>query len=492
MRNGKQYVESLKDNRNIYIGGERVKDVITHPAFAGIVGTFAKLYDMSSDPANNMTYTTEDGTVANKMFMIPRSSEDLAARREAMYKWAEATCGFAGRSPDHVACFLAGFVSHSEVFGDRAQQVIDFYKYARDNDQFVTYVIIPPQIDRSKAANEQEEKFLPVGVYEERKDGIVVRGSQMLGTSAAVSNYLFCSCITPLRPGDEDYAISFVVPMGTPGLKLYARPSFAADKPSTFDYPLSTQYDESDALVVFDDVFIPWEHVFAYKDIEATRAQFHSTPAHILGNNQAQTRLSAKLKFVIGVARKVTEMNGTDKFPQVQERLGELASQAAVVEGMLMASEYQCSIDKNGVARPNARYLYGIVGMQDTIYASVIRILRELVGGGVLQVPSSYKEMVNPETKDDMEKYIRSSTGAKAEEKVKLFKLAWDIIGSEFGGRHQQYEMFYNGAPFVVKGYSFRNYGYGEPVAMVDRFLASYGLPENEELKSEKQNIEVG
>ncbi|NTX58991.1 4-hydroxyphenylacetate 3-hydroxylase, partial [Myxococcus sp. CA039A] len=142
------------------------------------------------------------------------------------------------------------------------------------------------------------------------------------------------------------------------------------------------------------------------------------------------------------------------------------------VEGMLMASEYQCSIDKNGVARPNARYLYGVVGMQDTIYSSVIRILRELVGGGVLQVPSSYKEMINPEKKDDMRKYIRSSTGAKGEEKVKLFKLAWDIIGSEFGGRHQQYEMFYNGAPFVVKGYSFRNYGYGEPVAIVDRFLA--------------------
>lgn len=369
--------------------------------------------------------------------------------------------------------------------------MIDFYKYARDNDLFVTYVIIPPQIDRSKAANEQEEKFLPVGVYEEREDGIVVRGSQMLGTSSAVSNYLFCSCITPLRPGDEDYAISFVVPMDAPGLKLYARPSFAADKPSTFDYPLSTQYDESDSLVVFEDVFIPWEHVFVYKDIEATRAQFHGTPAHVLGNNQAQTRLSAKLKFVIGVARKVTEMNGTDKFPQVQERLGELASQAAMVEGMLMASEYQCSIDKNGVARPNARYLYGVVGMQDTIYSSVIRILRELVGGGVLQVPSSYKEMINPETKDDMRKYIRSSTGAKGEEKVKLFKLAWDIIGSEFGGRHQQYEMFYNGAPFVVKGYSFRNYGYGEPVAIVDRFLASYGLPGNETAKTEKE-IEVG
>lgn len=476
VRNGKQYKDSLKDNRCIYINGERVQDVTTHPAFSGIVESFSQLYDIAANPANQMTYTTVDGTIANKIFMIPRSREDLADRRQAITRWAEATCGFAGRSPDHVASFLSGFASHPEVFGDRAQYVLDFYQYARDHDQFVTYVIIPPQIDRSKTAHEQEEKFLPVGVYEEREDGIIVRGSQMLGTSSAVSNYLLCSSITPLRPGDEDYAISFVVPMEAPGLKLYARQSFAADKPSTYDYPLSTQFDESDSLVVFDDVFIPWKDVFVYKNIEATRAQFMTTPAHVLGNNQAQTRLTVKMKFLIGVARKVTEMNGTDKFPQVQERLGELASLAASVEGMLLASEYECIMDSKGVARPHGRFLYGIVGMQDTIYSSVIRILRELVGGGVLQVPSSYRELVNPETRGDIQQYIRS-TGVKAEQKVQLFKLAWDIIGSEFGGRHQQYEMFYNGAPYVAKGYSFRNYGYDEPLAMVNAFLDSYGLP---------------
>ncbi|GAA4865568.1 4-hydroxyphenylacetate 3-monooxygenase, oxygenase component [Paenibacillus vulneris] len=476
VRNGKQYVESLKDNRCIYINGEKVNDVTTHPAFAGITGSFAKLYDLAADPKNDMTYTTEDGTVANKVFMIPRSREDLAVRRRAITQWAEATCGFAGRSPDHVAGFLAGFASYPEVFGEYKQNVLDFYKYARDEDLFVTYVIIPPQVDRSKAAHEQEEKYLPVGVLEEREDGIVVRGSQMLGTSSAVSNYLFVSCITPLRPGDEDYAISFVVPMNAPGLKLYPRPSYAMGKESVYDYPLSTQFDESDSLMVFDDVFIPWKHVFVYKNIEATRDQFHKTPAHVLGNNQAQIRLCTKVKFLIGIARKITQMGGTDKFPQVQERLGELASLAATVEGMLLASEYECIIDVNGAARPHHRYLYGIVGMQDKIYANVISILRELVGGGVLQMPSSYHEMVNPETRDDIRQYIRA-TGVDSEARIQLYRLAWDVIGSEFAGRHQQYEMFYNGAPFVVRGHAFRNYGYQEPLALVDQFLSSYSLP---------------
>ncbi|WP_088835156.1 4-hydroxyphenylacetate 3-hydroxylase family protein [Paenibacillus tyrfis] len=476
VRNGKQYLESLKDDRCIYIHGERVKDVTTHPAFAGIVQSYAKLYDMAADPANEMTYTTEDGTVANKVFMIPRSRDDLAQRRRAIQRWAEATCGFAGRTPDHVASFLAGFSGYPEVFGEYEENVHNYYKKARDEDLFVTYVIIPPQVDRSKAAYEQEEKYLPVGVLEERKDGIVVRGSQMLGTSAAVSNYLFVSCITPLKPGDEDYAVSFVVPLNAPGLKLYPRPSYAMGKESVFDYPLSTQFDESDSLMVFDDVFVPWEHVFVYRNIEATRDQFHKTPAHVLGNNQAQIRLCTKIKFLIGIARKITAMGGTDKFPQVQERLGELASLAATVEGMLLASEYECIFDKYGNARPAPRYLYGIVGMQDQVYAGVIKILRELVGGGVLQLPSSYHEMVNEETKDDIRQYIRA-TGVDSETKIKLFRLAWDVIGSEFAGRHQQYEMFYNGAPFVVRGHAFRNYGYHEPLELLERFLNSYELP---------------
>ena len=147
---------------------------------------------------------------------------------------------------------------------------------------------------------------------------------------------------------------------------------------------------------------------------------------------------------------------------------------------MLLASEYYCIIDEKGVARPNPRFLYGVVGLQDTWYPSAMRIVRELCGGGVLQVPSSYKEMINPETRDDIRRYIRSSQG-ESEEKIQLFKLLWDIIGSEFGGRHQQYELFYNGAPFVTKGYSYRNYGYDEPVKMVDRFLKSYALPKTTE-----------
>ena len=480
MRNGQQYLASLADDRAVFIDGERVKDVRTHPATRGITETMAGLYDFASDPANGMIFTSpETGRPANKTFMIPRSVDDLRVRREAITKWARQTHGFVGRGPDHVASFLAGFASGPEVFARQRPQfgenVVNWYRRLLDEDLYLTYVIIPPQVDRSKTAQGQEEAFLQVGAYQERDDGMVVRGAQMLGTGTAVCNYLFASCIVPQRPGDEDYALSFVLPVDSPGLRLYPRPPYALNKPSLYDYPLSTRFDETDSLVVFDDVFVPWENVFVYRDVDMTRNQFFETAAHVLGNTQAQIRLIEKLKFIAGVARKVTATNRIDMIPSVQGTLADLASLSAIVEGMVIAAESTASIDKFGVARPNPRFLYSPMGLQAELYPRALGLLRELVGGGVLQVPSSIEELQNPETRPDITRYVRS-TGVKSEDRIKLFRLAWDMIGSEFAGRHQQYEMFYAGAPYVAKGYAYRNYGYEEPLAIVDDFLASYDV----------------
>jgi 4-hydroxyphenylacetate 3-monooxygenase len=483
MRTGKQYEESLRDDRCVYLDGERVKDVTRHPAFSGVIGTIARMYDLAADPAEGMTFhCPEAGMRANKVFMIPRSREDLKARRCAITKWAEISNGFIGRGPDHVGSFFAGFASASEVFNTPRHQfgpnVERFYREIVEEDLFVTYVIIPPQIDRSATAHAWNEELLQVGVLRERDDGIVVRGSQMLGTGTAVSDYLFVSCIKPLTPADERYAISFIAPIRAPGIKVYCRRPYATAQPSSFDYPLSTRFDETDALVVFDDVFVPWERVFVYRDVSQLRRQFFETPAHVLGNNQAQIRLITKMKFLIGVARKIAEVNGIDAIPSVQEKLGELASLAAFVEGMVLASEAECIVDANGVARPNPRFLYAAMGLQAEVYPRAVLLLRELAGGGLIQLPSSYKDLLAEDTQRDLERYLQSPRLA-SKQRVKLFKLAWDIVGSEFGGRHLQYEMFYAGAPFVAKNYAFRHYGYDEAVSGVEKFLDSYELEDS-------------
>ncbi|MGH2350252.1 MAG: 4-hydroxyphenylacetate 3-hydroxylase family protein, partial [Chloroflexota bacterium] len=478
MRTGQQYLASLRDARRIYLGGERVREVAEHPAFRGITHTIAALYDAALDPANDMAYTApETAAPANKAFMIPRSADDLRQRRAAIGRWARMTNGLVGRGPDHVGSFLAGFASAPYVFERQdsrrapfGENVTRFYRRLLEEDLYVTYVIIPPQVDRSQTAQAQEEAFLQAGVYAERDDGIVVRGAQMLGTAAAISNVLFVSCIPPLQPGDEDYALSFVVPLATPGLKLYPRRPYALGQPSVFDYPLSTQFDETDSLVVFDDVFVPWEHVFVYRDVALTRGQFFDTAAHVLGNTQAQIRLVAKMQFLAGIARKIAATNRIDGMPPVQELLGELAALAAIVEGMVLGAEASCLVDEHGVARPNPRFLYSAMGLQAQLYPRALHVLRQLAGGGVIQVPDSYRELISAETAPDVTRYVRSA-GVPSEERIKLFKLAWDLVGSEFAGRHLQYEMFYAGAPHIAKGYAFRNYRYEEAVACVDDFL---------------------
>ena len=476
MRSGQHYLESLDDERHVYVNGERVRHVSAHPAFQGVTQTIASLYDAALEPSNDMIFAEPGtGVKGNKVFMIPRSLEDLQQRRVAIQTWAKLTNGLAGRSPDHVGSFLAGFASAADIFGPFAGNVSRVYHKLLSDDLYISYAIIPPQVDRSKTAQGLEDAFTQVGVYDEKDGGIIVRGSQMLATGGAISNYVFVSCIPPLRPGDEDYALSFVVPTDAPGLKLYCRRPYALGQPSAFDYPLSTRFDESDALVVFDDVFVPWENVFVYRNVELVREQFFKTPAHVLGNNQAQIRLTTKVKFLIGLARKVAATNRIDEIPSVQENLGELASLAAIVEGMVLASEASAVFDRNGVARPNPRFLYGAMGLQAELYPRVLHLLRQMVGAGVIQVPSSYRELVNPETESDIKRYVKSP-GVPSEERVKLFKLAWDAVGSEFAGRHHQYELFYAGAPYVAKGYAYRNYGYDEAVSLVDAFLSSYGL----------------
>jgi 4-hydroxyphenylacetate 3-monooxygenase len=148
---------------------------------------------------------------------------------------------------------------------------------------------------------------------------------------------------------------------------------------------------------------------------------------------------------------------------------------AAIVEGMVLASEAASVRHPSGVEMPNPRFLYGAMGLQSELYPRVLELVRELAGGGVIQQPSSYRELLGEETSGDMARYLQSSSES-AEDRVKLFKLAWDAVGSEFGSRHHQYEMFYAGAPFVVRGYAYRNYGYDEVVREVEEFLAGYDL----------------
>ncbi len=481
MRSGAEYLDAIRDGRRIHADGEVVRDVTRHPGFAGAARTIAGIYDLiQGDSDGILTFPSPvTGEPVSRAWMIPRSYEDLVQRRRALKTISERTYGLIGRGPEHVASFIAAFASSRDVFdrGGRefGDNLVRFYEEARDNSWYVSYVIVPPQIDRSRPAHQQEDPHLYAGVVDERDGGVVVRGAQMLGTGAALSDFILLSCIHPLRQGDEAYAISVAIPTGADGVRLISRRPYAAAASSLFDYPLTTRFDEGDYFVVFEDVFVPWERVFIYRDVELVRAQFFETGAHNLGNSQAQIRFWTKLEFLVGLASSIAKMNRVDREPAVQQSLGHMAAHAAMVEGLVRAHEAHCEIDHNGMARPGRAELYANMTFQSQIYPTMLNMLRDLSGGGMLQLPATAADFGNPEALTAISRYIQSP-GVPAEQRVKLLKLAWDMVGSEFASRHHQYEMFYAGAPHMVKGFMYRNYDFEGKEKLVREALAAYDI----------------
>ena len=297
LRTGTEYLRALNDGRKVFLDGEAVKDVTTHPALREAARSIARLYDIAAAPENRdaMTFTSpKTGAPVHRGYQIPKTHADLRARRLFSEKWAEATFGLMGRTPDHVAGFFCGYASKPSVFAAAGKQfgenVVRLYEEARDNHIYMSYAIVPPQIDRSKPAHKQSDPTLHAGVVKERDDGIVISGAQQLATAGIYSDWLHLSCIQPCQPGDENYANGLVVPINAPGLKLYPRRAFARADMNSFDYPLSTRFDETDSYVIFDNVFVPWENVYCYRNIEICRDQWRTTPSHAYGNLQAQVR----------------------------------------------------------------------------------------------------------------------------------------------------------------------------------------------------------
>ena len=296
----------------------------------------------------------------------------------------------------------------------------------------------------------------------------------MLGTSSIMANEVFVANLQPLKPGEEALAFSCALPMNTKGLRVLSRKSYEAAAVSVFDNPLSSRFDENDALMFFDDVKVPWERLFVYRDTDACRAQFHDTPGHAYQNYQAQIRLTVKIKFLAGLARRITEAIGTTSIPSVSEQLGYLAAQAGMVEAMLSGMEASGSRLGEWYV-PNRHFMYSAQAVTQDLYPKLVATLRELAGGALIMLPSSVRDFADP-TLNKIIRTTQRAAGMAPEQKVKLMKAAWDAIGSEFGSRHTQYEMFYAGARFVTSGHSFRTYDWAGATGLVESLLASYDL----------------
>jgi 4-hydroxyphenylacetate 3-monooxygenase len=491
VKTGADHLAALRDGRDVRLDGRRVADVTTDRAFRGAVASAAALYDAQAAPGavERLTYEIPGGggRRANRAWQAPRDYADLVHRRRALEEWAEGHVGFIGRSPDHLASCLVGMEAGLDVFESydpaRAAALRGYVAHARSRDLFLTYVIINPQADRSKAAHAQASADLALGIVDEDREGITVLGAKMLATSSVMANEIFVGCIQPLVPGDERHAVAFAVPIATRGLRLLSRKSYEAQAGSAFDSPLASRFDENDAVALFDEVKVPWDRVFAARDIGIMAAMWHATPAHVLQNYQSQIRLLVKMRFLAGIARRTAEVNGTVNMPQVREALGQAAAEAGMVEGLLCGMEAKGSV-RSGIFVPDRALLYSAQVLTQQLYPRFIDGLRELAGGGLIMLPASVADFEDPATAADIAR-TQSSPAVDATGRVKFFKLAWDAVGSEFASRHVQYEKFYAGAQFVTRGHAFRTFDWAASAKLVDNVLDATPAPASLPLAAE-------
>ncbi|MEN3343876.1 MAG: 4-hydroxyphenylacetate 3-monooxygenase [Arthrobacter sp.] len=452
---GDEYINSLKDDREVWIYGERVKDVTTHPAFRNSIRMAARLYDAMHKPElqDKLMVPTDTGSGGKTMsfFRTPHSVEDLKKDRVAIETWARMSYGWLGRSPDYKAAFLGtlgGMPDFYEPFQDNAKR---WYKESQEKVLYWNHAIINPPVDRHLPPDQVGDVFMKV--EKETGSGLIVSGAKVVATGSAITNYNFIAHYgLPIKR--KEFALICTVPMDAPGVKLISRASYshqAAVMGTPFDYPLSSRMDENDSVFVFDKVLIPWENVFAYGDVEKINNFFPQTGFINRFTFQGVIRLATKLDFIAGLLMKALEIAGTQDFRGVQTRVGEVLGWRnmfyALIDGMTLNPD----AGPNGTVLPKLDYGLSYRMFMAIGYPRIKEIIEQDVASGLIYLNSSALDFKTPEIRPYLDKYVRGSDGVEAVDRVKLMKLLWDSIGTEFGGRHELYERNYSGNHENVK-----------------------------------------
>jgi 4-hydroxyphenylacetate 3-monooxygenase oxygenase component len=449
-RSGSEYVENLrKCQPEVWLRGHRVEDVTTEPAFAGPLRSIMEQYDLQLDPRHRDIATTDGYSTS---FLVPRSREELVRRRQSFRLRADHNFGFMGRAPDFMNAILTDFSLIADVFargGSDAygDNIVRYYEHIRDNDLFLTHMLVNPQVDRSRTSAQQDDPFTHLGRVSHNSDGIVVRGAKMLGTMAPLCEEVMVWPYGGVAPGDEAYALGFGIPTNSPGLRFICREAFASPDRNRFDHPLSSRFEEMDCIAVFDDVFVPWDRVFIDGGGPAAAEVCNQLrPRDGIVAVQTASRMLANLEFFCGLAMRLADAIGITGFLHIQEKLGTILQELDVFRACYYGAETLAKPRPDGVWAVHQPYLAAANLRAPRVYPLLVEVIQSLAGGGVFYAPTA-ADLAAPEIRPDLDRYVKGRPGVEADERISLFKLAWDATGDAFGSRMLQYAKFYSGDP---------------------------------------------
>ena len=487
IRNGAEYRESIRDDREVWVSGERVKDVPTHPMFKPLVDIRARVYDMAHEVSTRDMMTTVDLDTGERFavgLQLPRTREDWQAKRRAVDTVMDEIGGVVTRVGDETIGEMWSLYDGQDVlneidptFSENIRRHVDA---AAKRDPFHVSANTDPKGDRSKRPQEQDPDML-LHVVKETDAGIVVKGAKF-ETAAAYANQAFVKP-TIANWGDNelsDYAVGFIAHMGSPGMKHICRTGFAG-RSSPEDYPLSNRFDEVDTLIVFDNVHIPWEDVLFYRHTRAAsyiRATLHRYSAFAFVQ-----RILRYADMMLGTAMYNARQTGLEKQQAVQEKLATLAVYREGINAFLTAAISEAEESLGGLLMPNQSLLYAGRVHACSGLAEMMHITRDLCGGQICVTPD-FASFTNPETEPWLQKFYTINEDWQAEDRRKLLAYARDLLNSDYAGHRLTFQLFAQSPPFAHLLAVYRNFDFAESMRIVRE---SAGLSAHVDRKSARE-----
>ena len=393
IRRGSEYLEGLRDGRDVWLRGERVADVTTHPGLARGAHTLASFLDKQFDPAleDRLTYV-ENGKRYAMSHLVPKSREDIVRRGDAFYEWATWSNGMFGRTPDYKNASVMAFASGARFleeakpeFGDNMRR---FYEHVRGNDKVLTHTLVNPTFNHAQAQEGKYSDKVALQVVKETDAGIVVNGARLLATLGPHADEIEVFPSTLLKGSDENlpFAFAFALPISTPGIRLICRDSYDLEK-SAFDAPLASRFEEMDAVVVFKNVLVPWERVFMYRDPAMCNRAFAETNAVIHMMHQVACGKLAKAEFIVGLLCAMAKATGKDKDMNVKNQIAEAMFVAETVRALRFSAEQQAHEDQFGNFVPLRRPLDTQRNLFPKLYPRLVELVQLLGSSSLMATP---------------------------------------------------------------------------------------------------------
>ena len=477
---GVRYLNSLQDNREVWLDGEKISDVTNHKSFTGVINELARIYDLQADPKFQADMTFRDKGTGKRFsvsWMLPTSPDDLRRKRKNSEIWNQQCWGQLGRGPDILSSYIITLYNARSNFSkirnpscDFGENIANYYRYCRDNDLFLTHALGDPQVDRSEQPqNEQRaarEEDLALHVVEETLEGIIVQGAKQLATAAPITNETYVSLsATFVRRSDPRFILSFAIPTNSKGLKILCREPVSGGNGGC-GHPFGMLYDEQDAMLFFENVLVPWERVFMLYDASPVLLRYTGQANFAEWGNLC--RIHERMKLLTEVATMIAEAIGVKEYREVSAKLGEMITYVEMWRHAMDGVEQNSYLTEGGLMSLGS--LSGMNIFFAQMSSRMVQLLREIAGSGLIMQPSEL-DLSNKELRPYLERFMRGK-GVDVAYKSRLFRLANDLAVSSFGMRQEIYEYWHGGDPNRNRINLLNQYDQSEIMARVDDLVS--------------------